>query len=112
MMNPIELCEKLGFRVVCEGEGRERELHGIYCCDLLSVVMGRAKTDDLWITVMANINTIAVAVLSDVSCVLLSEGVQLDAQGLEKAQAQGVCVLSTDLPTFEASAKAAALFLS
>ena len=99
MMTPIELCEKLGFRVVCEGEGRERELHGIYCCDLL-------------ITVMANINTIAVAVLSDVSCVLLSEGVQLDAQGLEKAQAQGVCVLSTDLPTFEASAKAAALFLS
>ena len=40
MMTPIELCEKLGFRVVCEGEGRERELHGIYCCDLLSVVMG------------------------------------------------------------------------
>ena len=111
-MTPIELSEKLGFRIVCEGGGRERDLHGIYCCDLLSVVMGRAKTDDLWITVMANINTIAVAVLSDVSCVLLSEGVQLDAQGLQKAKAQGVCVLSTELPTFEASSKAAALFLS
>ena len=111
-MTPIELSEKLGFRIVCEGDGRERDLHGIYCCDLLSVVMGRAKTDDLWITVMANINTIAVAVLSDVSCVLLSEGVQLDAQGLQKAKAQGVCVLSPELPTFEASSKAAALFLS
>ena len=111
-MTPIEMAGKLGFEVVHEGEGASREIAGIYCCDLLSVVMGRAKTDDLWITVMANINTIAVAVLSDVSCVLLSEGVQLDAQGLEKAQAQGVCVLSTELPTFEASAKAAALFLS
>lgn len=111
-MTPIELSEKLGFRIINEGDGRSRELCGIYCCDLLSVVMGRAKADDLWITVMANINTIAVAVLSDVSCVLLSEGVSLDEQGLEKAKMQGVCVLATELPTFEASAKAAQLFLS
>ena len=110
-MNPIELAQKAGFRVVNEGEGADRELCGIYCCDLLSVVMGRAKADDLWITVMGNINTIAVAVLSDVSCVLLSEGVSLDEDGMSRAKQQNVCVLATDLPTYEASAKAAALFM-
>ena len=100
-MTPIEMVGKLGFEVVHEGEGASREIAGIYCCDLLSIVMGRAKADDCWITVMANVNTVAVAVLADVACVVLSEGMSLDDTALEKARAQNVCVLKTDRPTFE-----------
>ena len=48
-MTPLELAEKTGLRVVSPGEGAEREIRGIYCCDLLSIVMGRAKADDAWI---------------------------------------------------------------
>lgn len=102
-MSPIELAGRLHFNVVNAGDGEQREIQGIYCCDLLSVVMGRAQADSAWITVMGNINSIAVAVLSDVSCIILSEHMQLDAAALEKAQSQNVCVLASDLPTYEIS---------
>ena len=106
-MTPIELAARCGFSVINEGEGTVRTVNGVYCCDLLSVVMGRAKADDLWITVMGNLNAVAVAVLSDVSCILLAEGVSMDETGTEKAKQQNVCVLATDQPVFEAAMRAA-----
>ena len=102
-MTPLEFAEKLGFEVLNRGEGADREIKGVYCCDLLSVVMGRAKMDDAWITVMGNVNSIAVAVLTDVSCIILSEGMKLDPPAASKAASQNVCVLASGLPTFEIS---------
>lgn len=104
-MNCIEMANAAGFNVITQGNGNHREIEGIYCCDLLSIVMGRAKENDAWITVMGNINSIAVAVLSDVSCVILSEGMTLDTEAKAKALGQDVCVLSSELPTFEIALK-------
>ena len=100
-MNPLALAEALHFRVINPGQGAERRIKGIYCCDLLSIVMGRAKAGDAWITVMGNINSVAVAVLADVSCIVLSEEMQFDYEALEKAMEQEVCVLASGLPTYE-----------
>ena len=77
-MTPIEFAEKYGLTVSSPGEGDSREIGGVYCCDLLSMVMGRASENDAFLTVMGNVNTVAVAVLADVSCVILCEGIQLD----------------------------------
>lgn len=104
-MNPLELAEKLGFQVVVAGDGAEREIKSVYCCDLLSIVMGRAPADSAWITVMGNINSAAVAVLADVSCIILSENMQCDADCKAKAEEQGVCILQTEDPTFVAGRK-------
>ena len=41
----------------------EKEITGCYCGDLLSWVMSRAKEGDAWLTVMGNVNAVAVAVL-------------------------------------------------
>lgn len=108
-MNVLELAEKLDFKVINPGDGAEREITGIYCCDLLSVVMGRAEADAAWITVMGNINAIAVAVLADVSCIVLSENMQFDAESVQRAAEQNVCILQTELPTFEAAMQIAKL---
>lgn len=104
-MTAIELANQLDLNIVVEGAGAQRRIHGVYCCDLLSIVMGRAKADDAWITVMGNINAIAVAVLADVSCIILSEGMSLDEQSIQKAKEQQVCILQSDSPTFELSQK-------
>ena len=100
-MNILDAASDAGLKIINQGAGAEREISSIYCCDLLSIVMGRAPQDCAWITVMANNNTIAVADLADVSCVILSEGVLLDSDSLNKAQEQEVCVLASDLPTYE-----------
>lgn len=85
----------------------EREVSGGYTGDLLSWVMGRASQDNAWITIMSNINIVAVASLSDVSVIILAEGVQADAGVLETAEQKGVNVVSSELPAFEIAVRIA-----
>ena len=79
----------------------DREITGAYIGDLLSWVMGRAKEGDAWITIMSNMNIVAVASLTDVACIILAEGVTLDEQTLECAKAKGINILVSSLPAFE-----------
>ena len=87
-------------RVLAEGDP-QRELSRVFCCDLLSIAMGKAPADGVWVTVMGNRNTLAVASLTDTACIVLAEGVSLDEGSLAKAEEEGIAVLSTDLPTFD-----------
>ena len=63
----------------------ERDVRGGYAGDLLSWVMGRAQADDAWLTIMSNPNIVAVATLTDVSCIILCEGVAPDASHAPRA---------------------------
>ncbi len=82
----------------------DREVEGCYCGDLLSWVMGRAQASQAWITIMSNINIVAVATLCDVSCIILSENVMPDDGVLDVAEAKGVNILRTADTTFGAAA--------
>ncbi len=95
-MTVKEFAEKLNLSILVEGDGLLREIKGCYIGDLLSWVMGRAKADDAWLTVMGNLNSIAVAVLADVSCIVLTENASLDEIAEKKAAQQGVTVLKTE----------------
>lgn len=79
----------------------DREIRGVYIGDLLSWVMGRAKADDAWITIMSNINVAAVASLADTAAVILSEGVTLEETVVRAAEDKGINIVSTKLPTYE-----------
>lgn len=101
-MTVKELAAACGFDTAC-GEGDREIAGGVYCCDLLSIVMGRAPADCAWVTVMGNLNSIAVAVLADTACIVLAEGMALDDDARAKSQQQDVTVLTTPLPVYEAS---------
>ena len=107
-MTVKELVERLDLEVVCLPDP-DREITGGYCGDLLSWVMGRASAGDVWITIMSNMNIVAVASLADPACILLSEGVRPDDGVCDKALAQGVNILSTKLDSFAASVSIASL---
>lgn len=81
-----------------------REVTGGYAGDLLSFVMGRAPENCAWYTVMTNVNVAAVAVLADVSVVVLCEGCQPDLTLVERAKTQGINVIATTLPVYDAIA--------
>ncbi len=87
----------------------EAEITGIYCCDLLSLVMGRAPEGCLWITVMGNVNAVAVASLREIACILLAEGMKPDAQALSAARERGITILCAGDPVFELAMKAGTL---
>ena len=93
------------FKTLKEGSDTGREISGLFNCDLLSIAMSKAPTDCAWVTVMGNINTLAVATLADVACIILAEGVVFDDAGNAKLSATDVTVFTTDMPVFEASLK-------
>ena len=107
-MTVSEMAQKLELKSFYVPEG-DREVTGGYAGDLLSWVMGRAKAGDAWITIMSNINIVAVATLADPACIVLSEGVEPDADAIAKAEAMGVNVLGSKKDTFSLSAEIAAL---
>lgn len=90
-------------RLLAGGEPDGRAITGGYACDLLSWVISRIKDGDVWFTILNSVNVIAVATLSDCVCVMLTEGVGMDAQVLDLAREKSVIVLATDLPTWDAS---------
>ena len=79
-----EFADKLNLRVLTPFD-EEREITGCYSGDLLSWVMSRAQEGDVWLTVMGNINAVAVAVLTECACIVLTENASLDDQAKEKA---------------------------
>ena len=94
-MTVKDLIERLNLTIMVEGE-LDREVTDCYIGDLLSWVMGRAPADSAWLTVMGNINSIAVATLADVSCIILVENAALDADAKAKADMHGVNILITE----------------
>ena len=78
----------------------DREVTGGYAGDLLSWVMGRARDGDAWVTIMTNINVIAVASLADVACVVLAENVPVEADVVQTAAAKGITLVRSAEPTF------------
>ncbi len=101
-MTVSELSKNKSLTVLCMPDG-DRVIRGVYIGDLLSWVMGRAKEDDAWITIMSNSNTVAVASLADVSCVILAEGVTLEDSVIETATKNNINILSTNLAAFDAA---------
>lgn len=99
-MDVKNLVEELGLKVLC-GENLEREISGCYCGDLLSWVMSRANEGDVWLTVMGNINSVGVAVLADVACIVLTENAALDEDALKRATQNDVIILQTDKNSYQ-----------
>lgn len=87
----------------------DREITGGYAGDLLSWVMGRASEGDAWVTIMTNINVIAVASLADTACVILAEGVTPDEEMQNVASAKCINLLGSEESTFTLCSKIGAL---
>ena len=104
-MTVKQIIDKNIFTAINIGPDTERMISKPFSCDLLSMAMVKASAGCAWFTVIGNVNTIAVAVHSDCSCIILCEGVRLDDYAYEKAVEHGVTVLCTDMPVFDAALK-------
>ncbi len=85
--------------------GDDSEIVGCYCCDLLSVVMARGKNDHVFVTVMGNMNAVAVSSLCEMPAIVVAEGMQVDDDMVTKAKTAGISIYKTDLDIFTAACK-------
>lgn len=99
-MTVKQLAMQQGFSPVSLPEP-DREIKNVYIGDLLSWVMGKAQEDDAWITIMSNINVVAVASLADTACVILAENVILDEATIKAAEDKGINILSTSQSAYQ-----------
>ena len=73
---------------------------GGYTSDLLSCVMAGAMHQGVWVTLQAHINIVAVAALLDLAAIIITEDALPDPATVEKANQEGIVLLSTPKPTF------------
>ena len=71
-----------------------------YASDLLSCVMVGAKRGGIWVTLQAHVNIVAVAALLELKAIIITEGARPEQSVIDKANAEGVALLSADKPTF------------
>lgn len=105
-MRVEEFAKKTGMKVLTGEKGLERDVSGVYACDLLSWVMSHADKGNLWITVHTHLNIVAVALLTEVACIIVPEGINVEEATLNKAIDEGVVILSSTMSTYEVCCKA------
>ncbi|MFO7660289.1 MAG: hypothetical protein R6V77_05195 [Candidatus Cloacimonadaceae bacterium] len=72
-----------------------------YVSDMLSDVMGTAKEGQVWITIMRHMNTVAVASMTNIPCVLFAKGLKPDAAVISRAIQEEVCLAVSDKQVFD-----------
>jgi predicted transcriptional regulator len=96
-MTVDKLQEALGLKILCGANvAHEEEIDGCYCGDLLSWVMSRAEAGNIWLTVMGNVNSVGVAVLAEISCIILTENAPLDDDAKKRAEENNVVILTSE----------------
>lgn len=105
-MNLAELIQGLDLTVLTEKKDFTSIIpSGCYAADLLSCVMTGAPHNGVWLTLQAHGNIVAVAALLELSAIIITEGAMPEYTTIEKANAEGITLFSTSLPTFTVAGK-------
>ncbi|NLD19820.1 MAG: AraC family transcriptional regulator [Clostridiales bacterium] len=99
-MRVKKLAELLGLEELTSC-GQDKDVTGVYTCDLLSRVMVGCNEGDAWITVQTHLNVLAVAELSEAACVIIPEGIAVDKDIAARAEDKDIALLSGKLSAYE-----------
>lgn len=99
-MNVKQFCDAISGKITAGQKFSEKEITGGYTGDLLSLTISKAKVGDAFITVMNNVNTVAVASLADISCIVLSEGTATTNEMKEKAEMVKIPIIESTKSSF------------
>jgi len=87
---------------VCSAQGElDREVTGGYTSDLLSCVMARARRGNIWVTLQAHPNIVAVAVLLELAGIVITEGVEPEPATLARAEAERIPILCSNHTSYQ-----------
>ncbi len=95
-----EIIETLNLEMVSSVSTEVRSVVGGYAADLLSCAMKGAKKDYVWVTLQSHLNVVAVASLSNLAGVIITEGNRPDPETVARAEREGVVLLVTPKTTF------------
>ena len=103
-MTVKEIIEKLDLQCLNEAN-LDTEFTGAYASDLLSDVMGNARSGNVWITMQTHKNVTAIASLRDLPAVIIVRSGMPDEDMLEHAKDEEICILVSKEATFPVCGK-------
>ncbi|HOM02187.1 MAG TPA: DRTGG domain-containing protein [Acetivibrio sp.] len=108
-MKVREFAEQLNMEILTGEKGLEKEIKGMYICDLLSWVMSHAAKGDAWITVHTHVNIVAVALMVDIPCIIIPEGIEVEEATIKKASEEDIAILRTSKTSYQIACEAGKL---
>lgn len=81
--------------------GTNTVINNIVCSDLHSYALNKLNKNDIWITITAHMNTLAVAKLKNIACIILADGVKPPQDILKAAEEHKITILSSGYPVYE-----------
>ncbi len=103
-MTVKDIIEKLDLQCLNEAN-LDTEVKGAYASDLLSDVMGNARSGQVWVTMQTHKNVTAIASLKDIPAVIIVRSNTPDDDMLEHAKDEDICILVSKDATFEVCGK-------
>ncbi len=100
-MKLTDLVQNLDLSVKSAKGDLDREVTGGYASDLLSDVLANGEPGNLWITLQVHQNIVAVASMKDFAGIILVNSREPETDTVEKAEAENIAIMVTELPTFE-----------
>ena len=90
----------LNAEILAEGD-LERPVSGGVVCDVMSQAMARGFRGMAWITAQANINALAVAVMTDAACLIFPAGFRPEEAVVRRACEERTTLLAAKESAFE-----------
>ncbi len=100
-MKISQLADLIQAKILTDNKDVDNEVSGAYICDLLSWVMSHANKGDVWITVHTHLNIVAVALLVEIACILVPEGIQVEEATIKKANEEGIIIMSSNKTAYQ-----------
>jgi predicted transcriptional regulator len=100
-----EIAENLSLGVKAGTQGLDAEVTGGYAADLLSCAMAGARKGQVWITLQGHLNVVAIASLTELAGIIVTEGKPVAVDTIAKADEEGIPILTTSMTTFEVAGR-------
>ncbi len=89
------------YQLMSDASTMDHPYQNVYAGDLLSVVMRSASRGCILISVISNLNTIAVAVLLEIPAIIITENQTVSTAMIERANLESIALITTPFKTHE-----------
>jgi predicted transcriptional regulator len=104
-MKVSEIVKELNLEVITSSDNLEREVTSCYVSDMLSDVIAHAKRGSVWVTMQKHLNIVPVAMVNDLSAVIIVHGRIPDQETILKADAENLPLLVAQTDAFQVTGK-------
>ena len=83
----------------------DMKIESAYVSDLLSQVMGSAKSNSIWMTVQSHLNIVGVAEMTGISAIIICEGHQVADNVIIKADEERIALFKSNEDAYHLAGK-------